>query len=75
MQKEVVALVGELAEAFATDGAAVWPLAGVDEGVAAEVTRSGEGAGTHATLVRLVLRREEEEEENSLLVLVWLASG
>lgn len=62
MQQQVVALVGELAEAFAADGAAVWPLAGVHEGVAAQVTRRGEGAGTHATLVRLVLQREVEDE-------------
>lgn len=58
------ALVGELAEAFTAHGAAMWPLASVDEGVGAQVTRRGEGAGTHGTLVRLVLRGEQREEED-----------
>lgn len=65
----MVALVGELAETFSANGAAVGPLAGVDEGVAAEVTRRGEGPGTHAALVRLVLRREEKEVKDEDLLL------
>lgn len=57
-------MVGEFAEAFATHRTPVRPLSRVDEGVAAEVTWRGEGAGTHATLMRFVLweRRGKEDK-------------